>query len=56
MYVIGCQILNSDHTNLGIKPKIEKKIISELEIDCKIKIPKLMDINILMASVNKEGL
>tara|TARA_Y100001970_G_scaffold264618_1_gene351407 strand:- start:491 stop:661 length:171 start_codon:yes stop_codon:yes gene_type:complete len=56
MYVIGCQIFNSNHTNLGIKPKIEKKIISELDIDCKTKIPKLIDINILMASVNKEGL
>ena len=47
---------NCDHTSLGTKPKLEKNIISELEILCKIKMAKLTDINVFMASVKSEGL
>jgi hypothetical protein len=56
MYVNGCQIINSDQTNLGTKPNRGKKRFSAPDKVCKTNIPKLIEISTFMASVKRVGL
>tara|TARA_B100001250_G_scaffold414373_1_gene452305 strand:+ start:448 stop:657 length:210 start_codon:yes stop_codon:yes gene_type:complete len=56
IYVTGCQIINSDHTSFGTRPKSGKNKPSDFETDCNKNIKKLIETNIFIAEVNNAGL
>tara|TARA_Y100001980_G_scaffold43935_1_gene22616 strand:+ start:253 stop:528 length:276 start_codon:yes stop_codon:yes gene_type:complete len=56
IYVAGCQSIKSDQTNFGTRPKSGKNKLSDFAIDCKRKIKKFIETNVLIADVKSAGL
>ena len=56
IYVAGCQSIKSDQTNFGTRPKSGKNKLSDFAIDCKRKIKKFIETNVLIAEVKSAGL